>query len=126
MQVHPIIKYTVLAGWAVFFCSGCYYDNSQELYPGNNSCDTTQVTFSAFVMPAINTQCKSCHSGTNPSGGIALTDYATVKASISSGKLYGSLAWQTGYSGMPQGGSKWSNCNLLKLKSWIDKGAPNN
>lgn len=126
MQVRQIIRISTIATLIAFYCSGCYYDNAQELYPGNNTCDTTNVTFSAFVMPAINTQCKSCHSGTNPSGGIALTDYTSVKASVTSGKLYGSLAWQTGYSGMPQGGSKWNNCNLLKLKSWINKGALNN
>ena len=43
-----------------------------------------------------------------------------------SGKLYGALSWSNGFMAMPQGGSKLPDCNINKIKSWIDAGAANN
>jgi hypothetical protein len=40
--------------------------------------------------------------------------------------LYGALSWAAGYKTMPQGGSKLSDCQLAKIKSWVDAGAPQN
>jgi len=126
MQVHQIIKIIGISG--LFFLSSCYTDNKEELYP-NQGCDTTNVTFTAFVKPKIDAQCKACHSGGSPSGGVLLTTHAEIQAVAKTGQLYGVLSWIAPYTGskqMPPGGPKWSECDLKKLKSWINKGAPNN
>lgn len=126
MQVHKIIKLILLIVAIGASASSCYYDNEQELYPSISVCDTTNITFSNFVKPMVDQQCKSCHGATSPSGGLSLIDYTTIKASVASGKFYNSVTWASGISPMPQGGNKWTNCDLLKLKNWIDKGAQNN
>lgn len=125
MQVLPIIKVSIFFGM-VSLLAGCYYDNKTELYPQQQSCDTANVSFATFVKPIIDKDCKTCHSGVSPVGIVPLNNHAEIAASAKSGKLYGSVSWANGFKAMPQGGNKWSSCDLLKIKSWINKGAPNN
>lgn len=122
--MHKIINFIILAAVIGAF-SSCYYDNKTELYPQLKACDTTYVGFAAFVKPAIAQGCNSCHSGNNPIGIVKLNDYNEISASAKTGKLYGSLHQDQGFKAMPQGGIKWSDCDLLKLKMWIDRGAKN-
>lgn len=91
-------------------------------------CDTVDVRFSTTVMPLIGYNCQGCHSGTSPSGGVALTNYTQVKASASDGTLMGSITHQSGYQPMPYplGNAKLSDCNIRAVQIWIDQGAPNN
>lgn len=112
----------------VMLLGSCYYDNREELYPGQG-CDTADVKFSAFIKPMIDAKCVGCHSGSAPSGGVKLTTHAEIQAAAKSGQLYGVLAWVAPYTGskqMPPGGPKWPECDINKVKSWINKGAPNN
>ncbi|MCC6459044.1 MAG: hypothetical protein IT260_01155 [Saprospiraceae bacterium] len=88
------------------------------------SCNTTGVTYTNFVSGLMANQCVGCHGGANPQGGLKLTNYAEVKASGQSGKLYGSIAHQAGYSAMPQGGTALSTCFTNKIKAWVDAGMP--
>ncbi len=94
--------------------------------PNAGGCDTTNVSFSQTLSPVINTFCKGCHSGTNPSAGIGLDTYNGVKTVALNGKLYGAIAWSTGFQKMPQGGNKLDACTISQFKSWIDAGAPGN
>lgn len=90
-------------------------------------CDTTNVKFSTTVFPLIETRCKGCHSGAGPQGGIALANYTQVKATVTNGKLWGSIIHATGFKPMPYpaGNAKMPECDIRKVKIWIDKGAPN-
>jgi hypothetical protein len=92
----------------------------------NSDCDTSNVTFVGTILPITDTYCKGCHSGTHPSGGISLTDYATIKNSVESQRFMGAIEQLTGYSPMPQGGNKLSDCAIRQLKIWINNGMPNN
>jgi len=87
-------------------------------------CDTSGVTYTAYIQPLIAGRCQGCHGTNNPGGGIILTNYAAVKASGQSGKLYGSIAWLAGFKTMPQNGSKLSTCQTSKVKAWVDAGMP--
>lgn len=88
-------------------------------------CDSTHVTFSGTVLPVINTYCKGCHGGSNPSGGIALTDYATVTASVNTGRFTGAIEHQPEFSVMPKNASKLSDCKIALIEKWINNGMPN-
>ena len=90
------------------------------------ACDSTNVSFSQFVLPLMQNSCAGCHSATNALGGIKLHDYTSVKSAASSGKLMGSINWANGYVAMPQSGGKLSNCNIAKIQSWINSGSLNN
>ncbi|MBC7885708.1 MAG: hypothetical protein H7X99_09550 [Saprospiraceae bacterium] len=88
-------------------------------------CNTDNISFNNFVRPAL-ASCTSCHKTGNTSGGINLDTYNGVKSAAESGRLYGALSWASGFKPMPQGGSKFGDCNIKKIKSWIDAGAQNN
>ena len=90
------------------------------------TCDTSNVSYSAFVAPLLTTYCVGCHSGGAPSGGIALNSHAGGKTVAQNGRLIGAITWANGYQRMPQGSAKLSDCNIAKIKAWVHDGAPNN
>lgn len=92
----------------------------------SSACDTLNVTFAVHVQNILSNNCIGCHSGTAPSGGIGLTNYAEVKAAVNSGSLLGSIKHETGWSSMPKNRAKLSDCNIRQIEIWIAAGSPNN
>ena len=88
-------------------------------------CDTSNITFSGSVKPVLTTYCTGCHSGSAPSGSIGLDTYEGTKISATNGSLLGSVQHAQGYSPMPQGSNKLSDCSISTIKKWIDLGAKN-
>lgn len=125
-QLKQLINGLILAVITAMIFSGCYYDTEEELYPDVVACDTATVTYSNAILPTINSTCVSCHSGSAASGGIDFTTYAGIKAQADNGQLFGSISHSPGFSAMPQGGNKLSDCLIAKFKYWIDAGAPQN
>ena len=111
----------------VTILASCYRDNEEELYPVTGTCETNGVTYTNTVAPLLQSNgCISCHSGAAPSGNISLQNYNAVRTVALNGKLFGAINHSPGFSPMPQGGTKMSNCNILKIKAWIDAGSINN
>lgn len=108
--------------------TGCYYDIEAELYPGNPApCEAVNVTYTATIQAILNNNgCTGCHSGGAPSGNVSLQDYNNVKVHAASGRLVGAINHSPGFSPMPQGGAKISQCEIDRVKAWVDAGAPNN
>jgi cytochrome c5 len=119
------IKLTLIA-FAIVLMAGCYNDNEEDLYPQTTDCDLSNVTYTATIAPIMATSCNGCHSTASASGGIVTDTYAGLKAIASNGKLYGVVSHASGFSPMPQGGSKLTQCNIDKIKTWVDAGALNN
>jgi uncharacterized membrane protein len=94
--------------------------------PSFGTCDTTNVKFATFISPLVVNKCQGCHTGTGAGAGIKLDSYATIKASVQTGKFWGSMAYLAGVSKMPKGTSQLPTCELNKIKAWIDRGALNN
>jgi uncharacterized membrane protein len=96
----------------------------------NNSCtgncDTTVFTYSSAVKNIMSSKCVGCHNPFNPGGNIDLSTYNAVKASAISGKLYGSIAHQPGFSAMPQNATKLPDCEIRQVQKWINAGSLNN
>jgi mono/diheme cytochrome c family protein len=92
----------------------------------DEACDTTNVTYSGTIWPIIELNCFGCHSGAEPSGGILLTDYASITNAANSGKLYGAINHDAGYQPMPKNAPKLSDCKIDQVKIWIEDGTPNN
>ena len=105
--------------------NSCYYDKAETIL-GPYACDTLQVTFSQHIAPWVNTQCGSCHTGSFPSAGIALSNYTDIKNSVDNGNFWGSINHLGGFSPMPKSMPKTDDCQLSKIKHWINQGAPNN
>jgi len=126
MELRIIKPFLLITGIVlVWLTSSCYNDNYQTLYP-SGGCDTTNVTFTADVWPLISANCTGCHSGGAPSGNISLTNYSDVVAALNGGRFLGSINHDPGYSAMPKGGSKLSDCSILKIENWANQGMPNN
>lgn len=89
-------------------------------------CNTTAVSFSQTINPIIITNCRGCHSGPNPQGGIFLGDYAGVRSVALSGQLYGAVARLPGFTPMPRNRGPLQNCEIAQIKAWVDAGAPQN
>jgi hypothetical protein len=87
--------------------------------------DSVQISYSNHLLPILKNQCIGCHSSGSASGGINLDNYNAVLTVAKNGKLYGSIAQQSGYVAMPVG-SKLSDCQIMAFKNWIAKGALNN
>ncbi|MGZ5286471.1 MAG: hypothetical protein ACXWV0_03775 [Flavisolibacter sp.] len=115
----------ILTGFIIIFLlAGCYYDVEEELY---GSCQTGTVTFSTTINNIlVSNSCLGCHSGPTSSGNINLDGYQNVKAKVDDGSLFGSISHANGFVPMPQGASKLTNCDISKVKAWIDAGAPDN
>ena len=90
-----------------------------------NSCDTTNVTYSSSIVPILQTNCNGCPSGATPSGSINLSGYQDVRTFAQNGRLWGAVNHSTGYRAMPSGG-QLTACNLDKLRIWITDGSLNN
>tara|TARA_Y100000589_G_scaffold325106_1_gene362401 strand:+ start:24263 stop:24925 length:663 start_codon:yes stop_codon:yes gene_type:complete len=91
-----------------------------------NTCDTTNVTYSNQIATILNNYCTGCHNTNNASGGWDLSNYNGVKASVDAGRFWGAVNWEPGFSAMPKNGNQLSVCDLRAIKLWLDAGAQNN
>ncbi len=128
--MNQIIKIGIFV-FAVISMASCYYDNKDQMYPQvvATACDTTIVNYSTTVTTILNTHCNNCHStaaAASSGGGIALDSYNAVKAYVTNGKLYGSIAQNGTASPMPKNMAKMDNCTINKIAVWINRGALNN
>lgn len=103
----------------------CFYDNEEELYPTVN-CVTTNLSYSAEILPIIRNNCYTCHAADIRQGNINLEGYAALKVMADNGRLKSAINHQTGFAPMPQGAPKLSDCQLNQIGAWINDGAPNN
>jgi hypothetical protein len=88
------------------------------------SVDTVNVTFAKTIKPLLEINCVGCHQTGSASGNVVLDSYANVKTYIDNKKMWGAITYSTGYSAMPPS-QKLTDCQLVVVKKWIDKGAKN-
>jgi hypothetical protein len=84
-------------------------------------CDTINLTYTAHIAPILSNNCIGCHSGSNPSGNILLTNYSQVSAQASTGLLQAAVSHSAGTVAMPPG-NRLSDCNVNKIKAWANQG----
>jgi hypothetical protein len=89
-------------------------------------CDTNDFKYSTAIVPLLSANCTGCHGASSPLGNIYLTIYDSVKSYALNGRLLGAVKHSTGFSAMPQGGSKLNDCKIRSLEKWINDGCPNN
>jgi hypothetical protein len=91
-----------------------------------SDCDTSVYSYSGAVAATMNTYCKGCHNPSSLGGGIDVSTYAAVKAIAANGKLMGSILHSAGFSAMPKGTAKLSDCKITQVQKWMAAGTPNN
>jgi hypothetical protein len=128
MRITGNNKVLLWLGGLLWALGGCANDNEEALYgrPELGTCDLSQATYALTVRPILQQHCYSCHTGSFPSGNIALDDYSGVKRQLDNGQLLGSIRHLPGHAPMPQGGPKLSDCHIALIAKWYDSGALNN
>lgn len=133
IKTNNLLKYSTLVLLLfITFLGACTSDSMEDEptpdpNPNPSTCNTTNMKFSTDIMPIIQTNCYGgCHNGSSPLSGFSFETYAGVKAKVDEGRLYGAISHQAGFVAMPQNGGKLPDCEIAKIKSWIDAGAPNN
>ncbi len=123
-----IVTFSLLSLLSLLFFYSCKKDSADVMFPDNGDCVTTNMSFSADIKPILSNSCAfaGCHSTDTKAGGYAYETYDEVILSANNGSLIGVIKHQSGYSAMPKGGSKLSNCQISKIESWISSGALNN
>ena len=104
----------------------CYWDNAEDLYPMVQECDTSNVTYAATISIIMENNCNACHNSSFPQGGVIVDNYTDLKVVVDNGRFWGALNHEDGYSPMPQNMPKLNECNLSKIRVWIDQGALDN
>ena len=79
------------------------------------------------VLPILDIQCNgACHNATDREGNVILETYNNITPYVNDGSLMGSIHHTGGFAIMPTSGTKIPSCEIEKLQSWVDAGAPNN
>ena len=91
----------------------------------SSGCDSSVFTYSGAVAVIMSTYCVGCHNPNSLGGGIDLSNYTGAKAAAL-GRMMGSINHTSGYSAMPKGGNKLSDCQILQIQKWIQAGTLNN
>ena len=113
-------------------CSGCYYDNMDELHVSNHvECTVPDVvSYLTDIKPIMNSACgtnnSACHVSPEPANlFIGLNSYDDVHSAIDN-KLMDAIQHTGTASQMPKGGGKLDDCSISIIQKWIDQGAANN
>lgn len=118
-------RFLFLFAFAPFFLNSCRYDHVPE--PVSVSCDSAVATYNATIVPILQEKCYACHSGAVISGGVDLGVYNNVKFYSDEGSLWSVTSRDHNFPPMPpDAANKLDECQLAKVKKWINTGAPDN
>jgi len=107
-----------------FLASQCNHDISVSGIPnaeppGPMICDTMNVTYSNNVLPLLQQNCFSCHSGPNPSGNLDFTNYNQLAYIAQTGILLAAIRHEDGTLPMPQNANKLDDCSIATIAIWV-------
>ena len=120
-----IIRMVVLGAFILFGLNACYYDVEEELYP-DMSCDTANISYEMDIEPILSDECYLCHSQAINTANITLEGYQNLIEYVNNGRLLGAIKHLPGYSPMPKNAPQLVECNIEKIETWINAGAPDN
>lgn len=117
MARNSIISILVLS----VLLAGCYNDKEELLYPTASDCSSGNVSFSAEVLPIIQTRCavSGCHDASSGNKGGPFTNYTQIKNKASN------IKFQVENRTMPQGSSLPAS-QIRLIRCWVENGALNN
>lgn len=118
--------YVVSCFCFIGYISSCSKASEDELAPAPSQCDTSGMKYSTNILPIISSNCYGCHGNGTATDGVDLDGYAKLKTYVDNGYLIGVITHASGYTPMPYGAAKLSDCDINKIKAWINNGSPNN
>ncbi|MCC6287698.1 MAG: cytochrome c [Chitinophagaceae bacterium] len=118
------LLYAGIIATAIVWISACSKDSEDEFT--TSQCNTDNMKYSTDILPIIQTNCYGCHGNGIVTNGIDLDGYTKMKVQADNGNLVGVVSHANGYPPMPQDAAKLSDCDINKIKSWVQNGALNN
>lgn len=108
--------------------SSCVNNSKEAIEEELGLCDTTDISFQNEIKPIIEQFCSTsgCHNNTSIAGGYNLDGYDNIKNVALGNRFLGSIRHETGFSHMPKGTDKLTDCQIQQIEIWIADGAPNN
>ncbi len=105
--------------------AGCTYSHGDPA-PCDISAET--VTYAGVVAPIFEAHCLECHASSTAGtqgGSHDFSDYEGIH-NYPARTLLGCIQHAPGFLPMPQGRPALSECDVLRIKAWIDAGEPKN
>ena len=125
MHIKPgfclISSVSLMIIFALLIPPGCKNYNQEDLYP---ACDTTTVGYADDVQPIFLANCIPCHSEANAFGGIVLATLEGARIPASNGLLLKAVTHDPSVVPMPKGGGMLSDCDISKIRRWINTNEP--
>lgn len=125
MKQLKYMLYFLSISLTLFLFNACSYDNEEELFEGD--CGLIEnVSLQQDIVPLFDSNCFSCHSTENASGGVVLETYLSLKEVAENGRLLGAIKHQEGFTNMPLSGEMLNECMIKTIEVWIEEGIQNN
>lgn len=118
----------IIAILAIALISGCYNKKADLIIP-NNDCDTTVVSYRSDITSILQQNCYMCHSAdkyATAGGNYQLDMFSPLQRMVANGKLLKAINHAAGAVPMPYGGGKLSDCDIMKITAWVNRGARDN
>ncbi len=107
--------------------TSCYNDNEYDLYPYSSvPCDSLNASYAQTIAPIMAAHCNVCHATAIAQNNIVTDNYTTLSIVALNGQFWKGVSHDPTVSPMPKGGNKLSDCDLAKIKNWINQGSLNN
>jgi hypothetical protein len=116
---------TLVIGGFVLYLTSCSKESADRLTTAT-PCDTTSVSFSAQVLPILQDNCYTCHTGSNSFSGIDLSNYAILQAHVHNGDLVSAVTHDGKVTPMPYQLPMLPSCEVNTIVAWVHQGALNN
>jgi hypothetical protein len=88
-----------------------------------SDCNSVNMNFTNDIKPIIEENCVGCHGGAKPKKGYDFSNPDKFREVALTGLVYLAVSHSEGATPMPFEGDKLSDCDISKIKSWIDAGA---
>lgn len=124
-MIRKILFSTIAIVGMLCWLVSCSKESADKL-AGNTSCDTTNVSYSGQVLPILQDNCYSCHSGSNPVSGIELSDFSVLQIHVKNGDLKSAVTHTGSVVPMPYGLPMLPSCELNTIVAWVNQGALDN
>ncbi len=123
------LLFLIIAVISIVF-SGCYNDKADLLIPNNNNCDTTvTISYRSDITNILQQNCYRCHSVDKyavAGGNNRLDSFSSLQIMVFNGLLLKAINHTPGVVPMPYDGGKLSNCDIMKITAWVNRGALDN
>lgn len=106
--------------------NACRKESEEDLIADFVYCKDSLVSFSDNILPILQQECVSCHSGGGAEAGVKLDGYANLMNTVDSITLMAVITHENGYEPMPQGRPIMNECKINTIQMWIREGMQDN